>query len=60
MSDDDCRGSVYAFKQFMLMAQRDIETGGEIKPARRLEDLTVSMSKSPFPAQPVHRTGMPS
>lgn len=36
MSLNDHRGSAWAFRSLMELAQRDISSGGEIKPARVL------------------------
>lgn len=36
MSVQDFRGSAWAIRRWMLAAQQDIDTGGEIKPADRI------------------------
>ena len=33
MSLNECRGVAYAYREFMRLAQADIQSGGEIKPA---------------------------
>ncbi len=44
MSLNDCRGRVYAFREFFRAAQRDIDEGGEVKAARVI-------AKTPNPAK---------
>lgn len=45
MSTNDFRGAAYAFKRLMQLAQKDIDTGGEIKPVVRHRPHVFTVAK---------------